>query len=378
MDTLLAELGKKLADRWLTLLVLPGALYLAVVAASQRLGHTHPFRITGLTGWVRHLATSPAFNAPASLTLVLLAALLASSTAGLAAQAGGSLIERLCLASHWQAWPTPLRQLAGRQVEKRLTRWQAAKLAYDERVDAERRARATRISGGTERSDRIAAQLKMTRIAEERPVHPTWIGDRFNAASVRFDREYNLDLGTVWPHLRLTVPETTRSEVAAAQEALSRSTTLVAWGALYVAPAALWWPGLLIAAAIAAAGWRRTQTATDVYTTLLEAATRLYAADLARQIGITHAGPLNRQTGWALTCLLQDQPHLIELTAGHTQVSPPQPDAPPRTTRLSLRLGRWLRGLPARRKEMLFIVSRSAACSGAGRPSAHRVLSSPE
>ncbi|WP_326770755.1 hypothetical protein OG978_44460 (plasmid) [Streptomyces sp. NBC_01591] len=50
MGGLLSELGKKLAERWFSLLVLPGALYLAVLAVAQTLGHTHPFDALRLAG----------------------------------------------------------------------------------------------------------------------------------------------------------------------------------------------------------------------------------------------------------------------------------------------------------------------------------------
>ncbi|URN10988.1 hypothetical protein LUW77_00475 [Streptomyces radiopugnans] len=49
MGGLLSELGKKLAERWLSLLVLPGALYLAVLGTAALLGHGHPFDLRHLT-----------------------------------------------------------------------------------------------------------------------------------------------------------------------------------------------------------------------------------------------------------------------------------------------------------------------------------------
>lgn len=78
----------------------------------------------------------------------------------------------------------------------------------------------------------------------------------------------------------------------------------------------MWWPGLPIAVVIVGTAWRRARTATDTYPLLIEAAARLHTADLARSLGIHHSGPLNQRTGWALTCLLQGQSHLITLTTG--------------------------------------------------------------
>jgi hypothetical protein len=39
MNAFLAELGKRLAEQWFTLLVLPGLLFVGVGAASTTLGH---------------------------------------------------------------------------------------------------------------------------------------------------------------------------------------------------------------------------------------------------------------------------------------------------------------------------------------------------
>ena len=65
-----------------------------------------------------------------------------------------------------------------------------------------------------------------------------------------------------------------------------------------------------------ATAWRRGRTAADTYALLIEAAARLHTTDLARSLGLDHTGPLNQQTGWALTCLLQGRSHLIAPTLG--------------------------------------------------------------
>jgi hypothetical protein len=160
------------------------------------------------------------------------------------------------------------------------------------------------------------AHRAVIRIAQEKPGRPTWIGDRVHAVITRMDREYRLDLATVWPNLWLAMPETTRTEITAARESLARAATLAGWSLLYLVVGTLWWPDLIIAMAVVGTAWRRARTAADVYALLIEAAARLHTADLARSLGIDHTGPLNKQTGWALTCLLQGQSHLIPLTTG--------------------------------------------------------------
>ena len=66
----------------------------------------------------------------------------------------------------------------------------------------------------------------------EEPTCPTWSGDRIHAATVRVERDHHLDLATVWPYLWLTMPDSTRAEITAARDALSRATTLAGWGLL--------------------------------------------------------------------------------------------------------------------------------------------------
>ncbi len=131
------------------------------------------------------------------------------------------------------------------------------------------------------------------------------MGDRLNAVATRLDRDLDLDLGTAWPYLWLTAPETTRSEITAAREALDRAATLAGWGLLYIVVGALWWPGLAAAAAVIASARHRARSATDTYALLIEATVRLYATALANDLGLQPPSTLTRETGWALTNLLQ-------------------------------------------------------------------------
>lgn len=99
---------------------------------------------------------------------------------------------------------------------------------------------------------------------------------------------------------------------------------LAGWGVLYLAIGAVWWPGLLIAVVTMVTARRRARSAAETYGLLVEASARLYAGTLAVSLGLDHTGPLDRRTGWALTCVLQGQAHLIPLTTGW----PGEPEAP--------------------------------------------------
>ncbi|WKD31229.1 hypothetical protein [Streptomyces xanthophaeus] len=316
MGVFLTELGKQLAERWFTLLVLPGALFLSALATAQHLGHTHAFAIARLADQVNQWARAYGVNTPARLVVILIAVLLISAAAGLVAQAGGTLTERLWLAADWAAWPPPLRQLAGKRVSARQDRWDQASDEYKRQREQLARDRAH--GRRRDRGALAAAYRDRVRISQEKPERPTWMGDRLNVVAVRFDREYQLDIPTVWPALWLTLPDTDRSEIRTAREALARATTLTSWGLLYLVVGALWWPGLLLAAATCLTGWRRARTATDTYAQLVEAAVRLYVANLARQLGFEQAGPITPQVGANLTYLLQGNGHLIPTITAET------------------------------------------------------------
>ncbi|WP_217572248.1 hypothetical protein [Streptomyces sp. GbtcB7] len=303
---MLAELGKNLAERWLSLLVLPGTLYLAVAASARALGQGHPFDLQRLTSQITEWANAPAADT-AGGQVVLLAAVLAGAAAlGLVAQALGSLVEQLHLAVDWRAWPAGARRLSHRATAWRQTRWGTAAEDWHRHRDEAAVARAS--GSRVDPAARYAARAAMTRISPERPDRPTWSGDRIHAVAVRLERDYHLDLAALWPHLWLILPDTTRTEIIAARQALTRATTLTAWALLYLPLAAWWWPATAITAVLAFTSWRRTRTAADTYATLLEAAARLHTRDLADHLGLDPVGPLTHESGDNLTRHLTTSP----------------------------------------------------------------------
>ncbi|GGT16217.1 hypothetical protein ACFFV7_53480 [Nonomuraea spiralis] len=145
----------------------------------------------------------------------------------------------------------------------------------------------------------------MQRIAAEEPDRPTWSGDRIHAVTVRLARDHHLDLPLLWPHMWLTLPETTRSEITIAEQALTRATTLGGWALLYAPLTAWWWPAAPLTVVLALTARHRLRSATDTYAQLLEAAAHLHATDLATQLGIEHIGPLGPALGDALALQLR-------------------------------------------------------------------------
>ncbi|MFE0135760.1 hypothetical protein ACFWY6_29935 [Streptomyces sp. NPDC059037] len=301
MGVLLGELGKRLAERWLSLLVLPGALYVAVAAAAVDLGHAHALDLGRLTDKITSYAEAPAVTTLGGQVVVLAAVLAGAAAIGVAAQGFGTLFERFVLAAGWRSWPRPLAALAHRWVHRRRRRWDAAHATWHTEYQ---RARAPDAADRPDPEARHWAVRDRNRIAVERPDRPTWSGDRIHGAALRLDREHHLDLATVWPHLWLALPDAVRGELTAARAALSRAMTLAAWAVLYAVLILWWWPAAPLALVLAVAARHRIRTATDTYAQLLEATTRVYAIELAQRLGIDHAGPLDQGLGRILThCL---------------------------------------------------------------------------
>jgi hypothetical protein len=324
MGTLLGEISKQLAQRWAAALVLPGVLYLAVVLAAWHLGHTHLFDTGRLTAAFDHWVAAPEVNTTAGLMLILIVVLVAAGAVGLLVEGIGLLTERVWLAATWESWPSPLRRLAARQVARRRRRWDAAAAAYQEERD--RAARARSLAGLFPRqglqppialttpSALAERRRRLVRIAPKPPVQPTWMGDRLHAVTLTLEREFSLDLPSVWPYLWLTLPDATRTEMTATREALGRAARLAGWGLLYLAVGVLWWPSAVIGVLVYGTAWRRARDAVDGYALLIEAAARLHTREVADQLGLQTGAMLNRQTGWALTCLVQGRSDLIPLT----------------------------------------------------------------
>ncbi|MFE3072569.1 hypothetical protein [Streptomyces sp. NPDC059247] len=314
MGGLWNELGKKLAERWLSLLVLPGALYLAVAFAARTLGQRHPLDLARIAREITAFAAGPVMTGLGGQIVLLVAVLLASAAAGTVATAVGTVVERLVVADGWRTWPAPLSYLAGRRAERRRARWDAADRAYHER---RKRAMAPDPADRPAPALLRAAARRRARLAPERPERPTWSGDRIQAAALRLDRDHRLDLAVLWPYLEPVLPEALSARIADARAALVRAATLAGWALLYAPLARWWWPAAPLALVLALAARHRVRCSVDSYARLLEVAARLHVPALAAQLGIDHTGPLTDDLGARLTHHLRTE-------------SPPPPDPPER------------------------------------------------
>jgi hypothetical protein len=289
MQAFFAGLGGKLAEKWATLLVLPGLLFVGVATAAVALGQRDwsqvgriPKRFAGPLTSLGSLASVKAASVACGLLLV-------ATIAGFVVRALAAIIERLWLSQ----WPRPISGLGHVLINRRQERWD----------DAQRKV----ADAATPYPNQVVLdELTDARnnIALAPPRHPTWMGDRVAAVQARLYSEYALDLATVWPRIWLTSPETTRNELSSARGRFDSAAALAAWGLLYALVGIWWWPAVAIGVIIFVTGWYRGRDTIAVFAELVEAGVDLYATELVVALGIATPPAsirLTRELGQALT-----------------------------------------------------------------------------
>ncbi|MEU4066326.1 hypothetical protein AB0F25_28690 [Streptomyces wedmorensis] len=335
MSAFLTTLGGKLADTWLSLLVLPGLLYLAVATAGSVLGHRNATDHALLVERVDRLAAGPTAHSPGSVVLIAVLVLVSSAGVSRLAAALGGGVERLWLGD----WPAPLRPADRALTRRRARRWTTADARYRRALTA----RALRVAAaaaehptpdapdallpnalrGTDHDhegsgidlghdrrgrgddDTVALNARRNLIALTRPARPTWMGDRLVSVDARVHHAYRLDLTTAWPRLWLLLPDTALSEIRTARAALTAAARRAGWGALYVLPALWWWPAALVVAVVWASAWRQGRLAVHEFAELVESAVDLHGRDLATALGIPCEERLTADQGLEITRALR-------------------------------------------------------------------------
>jgi hypothetical protein len=278
----LAAIGEQLAQRWATVLVLPGLVFLAIAAAGHVLGQTHSFDVTLLIHYAEKLAAHYD-GRPVDAVLTVAGIALGAVAAALLAQGLGTAARSLWLVDRLPGpFDAPIRHL----VKKRRQQWNNADEAYR---DYQKESSAAAPGAGGERGNReeqlaILAD-KRNRIALARPVRPTWMGDRIAAASSRIHGQYSLSLDFVWPRLWLILPDLVRSEIKDARDSFDRSATLQGWGLLYIALGIEWWPAAIAGLFTTVLAWRRGRASIGVLADLVESAFDLYTSNLVTSLG---------------------------------------------------------------------------------------------
>ncbi|WP_327071399.1 hypothetical protein [Kitasatospora sp. NBC_01302] len=295
MTAFLSALGDKLAERWLTLLAVPGLLYLMALGAAVTLGQRHWHDVGRLRARLDALAAAPAAHSPGTVAVAALGVLAGAAAVGTAAQQLGGWVEK--------AWLVEVRgPLTGRLAARRLRRWQAADADYRTALVAAGRARiAEGADAGALAHDAERRYAARNRIGSAAPRHAFWTGDRIAAPDQRVWRSYRLDLTVAWPHLWLLAPDGTRAELDTARTGLASATRLIAWGAGYAVLSLWWWPAAPIGALAVATGVGRGRAAAASFADLAEALVDLHGKELALALGLECEGALTRTVGEAVT-----------------------------------------------------------------------------
>ncbi|MFF3263113.1 hypothetical protein ACFYWO_28555 [Streptomyces sp. NPDC002932] len=300
MNEMWAVFGGKLAERWVSVLLLPGLLYAGGAYVAQLLGHAHWWQLASVGARLDGLREGAKGQGGGQLLLLTVVVLLASATAGLAAQGLGRAAARVGV-EPWGVWP------AAPLTARRRRRWDRAHAAYLTAL----REKARRAARGLDTGGLDTAALGRARdlVCLEEPCSPTWSGDRMAAAGTRVLRAYDLDLESAWPRLWLVVPEPVRAELVEAREKVDAAFRLLGWGVMYLLLGVMWWPALVIGGCTLAVAGRRERNALDAFATLVEAAADVHGRDLALCLGIPCEGAFTRETGAAVTRALQKPPH---------------------------------------------------------------------
>lgn len=283
MTGLLTEIGRKLAERWLAVLVLPGLLLTAVLAMGLLLRQAEALSVPALVAEASATSRRIQAGGGVAIGVALVAALLLAGAFGLAAQGLGRLIRAGWLGD-WPVWTRPVRD---RLVRRRARRW----------ADNQARVEET-VAGGGDPS-RFARRRNAISLAP--PSRPTWMGDRIAGADVRVFAEYSLDLTACWPRLWLVLPEETRGELRSASTALDAATVLAGWAVLYLLASALWWPSAVVGVIVYATAWYRGRRTSAALADLLESAADLHGGALCVALGLGPAATLTPELGAAIT-----------------------------------------------------------------------------
>ncbi|WP_306370620.1 hypothetical protein [Nocardiopsis sp. CC223A] len=273
MNLLLAEVGKKGAEHWWTLLALPGVLFLLALAASALLepgdlldpGTALPRAeedLRSITG------TEPPVTT-AQIAALLITVTLLGHAAALAAKALTPLVRTVWLPARNRPGTGPGGRPSLKQVFTssknpldwltllRIRRWEGLGFA------------------------------EQSRMALIRPERPTWMGDRMAALAQRVQGNYGLHVGWTWPRLLLLLPDRAVDLVDRTRGDLDRACALGAWGVLYLLASAAacalsrpWWPMALIGAVCLVTAWWQARGAVDRLATLVESCYDLHHREL--------------------------------------------------------------------------------------------------
>jgi hypothetical protein len=297
MTKFVEALAGKIADRWMTMLVVPGVVYLIAAFVAARLGHRHWSDLASLRAEV----TDPAWRTPGTVILLLVLILAGASAVGVLVQGAGTLFVRL--------WLMPAVGPARRLAARRARAWRRVDEAFRSALVSAGRAQLTASDDASDlRRAASALAARRDRIALAPPGRPFWMGDRIAAADARVHDRYRLDLATAWPRLWLVLPDPVRTEFGLSRSALTRDSCLAGWASAYAILGLWWWPALVVGCACGAIAWVRARSSVDLLADLVESAVDVHGRALAQSLGLPCAGALTREVGAEITAITRKDP----------------------------------------------------------------------
>jgi hypothetical protein len=262
-------IGGKLADRWAEVSI-PALL----------------FWTSGLFAWAWHSGglgflgrLSDRLNGQSTLTQV---ALILGTLLGILAS--GAVVDRLSawalrlLEGYWPRAFTPVRRWAVSRVAARAVELEQRFQAVAGPVD--------KGTASTEQTEQyVQADRRLRRLPREGSYLPTGVGNVLRAAERRPAGKDGLEAVTVWPHLWLLLPDTVRTELAAARRSLDVAVSACVWAVFFIGFSPLAWWAAIAGPLVAAAAYRFwVRARAEVFGDLFEAAFDLYRGKLYEQL----------------------------------------------------------------------------------------------
>jgi hypothetical protein len=251
MDALLTGLGAKFAERWITLLALPGLLFALTLTLSwwlYPLGAAHALDPALLSDRLDQAPPRWPANTSHRVVLAALVTLTAAASAGAAAELSRAIA---------QLW-------LGRGV------------LSGKMLGVFRRRRIRQAQNAAPPNHR-AGYL---------PGRATRIGDHLRLAEKRVDAQYRVALIRIWPRLWQLCDDSQRSPVQLAWDRYTAASVRAAWSLGYLALGLLWWPAAIVGATLYLSAWAAARRAAAELGLLVEALTDVKLPELASALGV--------------------------------------------------------------------------------------------
>ncbi|MDX3853916.1 hypothetical protein [Streptomyces sp. AK02-01A] len=257
MIGLLTEVGKRIATRWFTEVLLPGLLLVAVIGCAAALGHGQALDSDALVAATERVWARLRGH-PVRWAVELALAVAAAGLMGIAARGTGGLVQRFWLRER-HLLPQP-----ARFTSRRWSRHHRALTA--------------------------ASRHGVEPVRAYLPQRPTWMSDRLRLIEARIHGQYWFSATLAWPRIWLLVSEEVHAPVRQARARFDEACVLAGWSIPYLLVGLYWWPACLIGLTTTLVAWRRARLALDEFATLVESTIDIHWRTLVTALGVTISG----------------------------------------------------------------------------------------